>query len=316
MKINEENLKKLDKEVSLIPLTYDFSFKGVFSKNLEILKEFLIDVLKLEYELDELDIRILNNELSKDNYLEYQKRIDVNIILNDNIYIEIEINKEDFNLVKYRNKMYADKLSSMILETGDNYKKLKNIYFYQLNLNTENKSETIGGHTIVPYDITTNKIYIDNQQIVLKYLEFYYRLYYNEPKKRTRDIIWLAALKAKNFTELYEILKQVLSQKDLNKFMKDVINMSLEDFYLHEWQKEKFDAMIAYEKEQQAIEREKQAIERGFEQGIKQGIEQGIESNTINTIKEMLKNDASIKFISKVTKKTEEEILKIKNSII
>ena len=140
--------------------------------------------------------------------------------------------------------------------------------------------------------MTTNEVFIDNQQIILKYLEFYYRLYYNEPKKRTKDVIWLAALCAKNFTELYQMLKQVLLEKELNKFMKDVINMSLENFNLHEWQKEKFDALLAQQKEELAFSK-------------------GIEQNTINTIKEMLKNEASYEFISKVTHKTIEEIEQI-----
>ena len=46
----------------MIPITFDPVFKGVFSRNLEILKEFLVDVLHLEYELEELDIRIIKNE--------------------------------------------------------------------------------------------------------------------------------------------------------------------------------------------------------------------------------------------------------------
>lgn len=65
MKINKETLKELDEERRMLPLTFDPVFKGVFSKNLEILKQFLVDVLHLEYELEELDIRILNNELPK-----------------------------------------------------------------------------------------------------------------------------------------------------------------------------------------------------------------------------------------------------------
>ena len=245
MKINEVNLKELDKEVKMIPLTYDFSFKSAFDKNLEVLKEFLVDVLDLEYELEELDIRILNNELPKENFNEYQKRIDVNIVLNDDIYVEIEINRENFELVKYRNKLYKEKLSSMLLKTGEDAKKLESIYFYQLNLNTENKSEKIGGHTIVPYDIDAGKVYVTNDKTILKYFEFYYKLYYNEPNKRTRDIVWLASLCAKSFTELYQMLNDVLDSKELNKFIRDVINMSLEDFNLHEWNKEIFDEMIA-----------------------------------------------------------------------
>ena len=97
MIINKENLLQLDNNVKMIPITYDFVFKGVLSRNLEVLKEFLVDVLHLEYELEELDIRILNNELPKDKFNEYQKRIDVNIVLNDDVYVEIEINREDFN---------------------------------------------------------------------------------------------------------------------------------------------------------------------------------------------------------------------------
>ena len=203
MIINKENLEVLDKKTNMLPITFDPIFKSVFSRNLEVLKELLVDILHLEYELEELDIRILNNELPKENYKEYQKRIDVNIVLNDDIYVEIEINKENFNLVKYRNQMYEDKLYSVIIESGENTKNLENIYFYQLNLNTENKSEKCGEHIIVPYNISTNKVYIKNKVTILKFLEFYYNLYYNEPKKRTKDVIWLASLSSKTFTEMY-----------------------------------------------------------------------------------------------------------------
>ena len=34
MIINKKNLEEIDKEVRLIPLTYDFMFKSVFEKNL------------------------------------------------------------------------------------------------------------------------------------------------------------------------------------------------------------------------------------------------------------------------------------------
>lgn len=292
MIINKENLKELDKKMNLLPLTFDPVFKGVFTKNLEILKEFLVDVLHLKYELEELDIRILNNELPKENMDEYSKRVDVNIVLNKDIYVEIEVNREDFNLVKYRNKLYEDKLYSMILEKGENIKKLEKIDFYQLNLNTENKSEPVGERIIVPYDLRNKEVYMANRTTVLKYLEFYYKLYYNEPNKRSRDVVWLAALCTKTFEELYDILKGVLDDKYLKKFMKDVINMSWDDFNLHEWEKDKLDALVAYNREQQAVEK---------------SLEQ--------TIIEMLKNDATIDFISKVTKKTEEEIIEIKNSL-
>ena len=310
MKINEENLRKLDNVKEMIPLTFDPVFKGVFSRNLEILKEFLRDVLHLEYELEELDIRILNNELIKESIREYQKRIDVNIVLNDNIYVEIEINREDFRRVKYRNKMYADKVSSLILESGENIKKLEEFYFYQLNLNTENKNENIGEHIIVPYDISTNEIYIDNNKTILKYLEFYYRLYYNEPNKRTRDVIWLASLSSKSFTELYTILKGVLDDKLLKIFIKDVIKMNwdkLENFSIHEWEKEKWDKYL----EEKRKEEEEKRLEEAMKEGHAEGHAEAIEF----TIKEMIENGIDIEMISKITKLSNEEIKKIEESI-
>ena len=314
MKINEEKLRKLDNIREMIPLTFDPVFKGVFSRNLEILKEFLRDVLHLEYELEELDIRILNNELIKESVREYQKRIDVNIVLNDNIYVEIEINREDFNRVKYRNKMYADKVSSLILESGENIKKLEEFYFYQLNLNTENKNENIGEHIIVPYDISTNEIYIDNNKTILKYLEFYYRLYYNEPNKRTRDVIWLAALSSKTFTELYTILKGVLDERLLKKFIKDVIKMNwdkLENFSIHEWEKEKWDKYLEEKRKEEEEKRLEEAMKEGHAAGHAAGHAEAIEF----TIKEMIENGIDIEMISKITKLSNEEIKKIEESI-
>jgi len=196
--------------------------------------------------------------------------------------------------------LYEDKLYSMILEKGENPRKLENIWFYQLNLNTENKSEKIGERVIVPYDISSNRVYMENRRTILKYLEFYYKLYYNEPNKRSRDVIWLAALSAKTLEELYDILSNVLEGIVLKKFMKDVITMSWDGFNLHEWEKEKLDDMVAYNKEQKAIK-------EGMEKGIEQGIEQ--------TIKEMLKNKLELELISKITNKTIEEIKIIEKNI-
>ena len=49
--LTRDDLVKLDKELKLIPLTFDKMFKSVFTYDLEIFKEFLI----LETNLD-LDI--------------------------------------------------------------------------------------------------------------------------------------------------------------------------------------------------------------------------------------------------------------------
>ena len=81
--------------------------------------------------------------------------------------------------------------------------------------------------------------------------------------------------------------------------------MSKSNFVLSEWESEKMEELVR--EESRRIDHED-----GFNEGIAKGVEQGIEKNTIDMIKQMLKNNASIEFVSNVTGKTIDEIEKIK----
>ena len=109
-----------------------------------------------------IDIKLIreNPELVKENIREYQKRIDILVVLNDTIYIDIEVNRSNFDRVKLRNSMYCDKLYSMLLDMGDKTTKLKDIYLYQLNLNAKDKSISYGEDKIVSFSLVTKDIFI------------------------------------------------------------------------------------------------------------------------------------------------------------
>ena len=64
MKINKENIQKLDKKLSLIPLSYDRSFKSVFKINLDILRDFLKVVIPLDINNDD-KINLFDSESYK-----------------------------------------------------------------------------------------------------------------------------------------------------------------------------------------------------------------------------------------------------------
>ena len=298
--INEDYLKEMDKKVKMIPLTFDVVFKGVFERNTDILKRFLISTLKLELDVDKTKIEISNNELLKENVKEYKKTIDILVILNDTIFIDIEINRSNFENVKKRNFLYCDKLYTMLLEMGNKTSKLKDIYLYQLNLNAMDSSITFGEDRIVSYSEVTKSIYVKNKITVLKYLEFYRNIYYTDIEKLSDDEIWLVALTSRNFVELNEILSHILNHNDRSKIVKEAIRMSKLKFNLHEWEKEKMDELVR--EETKRIERE-------------EGFNAGVEQNTIEVIKNMLENNAELEFISKVTGKTIEEIEKIQNNL-
>ena len=139
----------------------------------------------------------------------------------------------------------------------------------------------------------------------------------------------MASLMSKNFEELYDIMENILTYEELEKYMESVIKMNMENFVLHEWEKEKFDKMI-----EENIK--KDAQEQGFKQGMKEGLEEGkilginegktlginegkmlgIEENTIEMIKAMLNKKMKYELISEVSGKSAQEIKEIEKSAL
>ena len=283
-----EYYQDLDKKINMIPLTSDYLFKAVFSKHLELLKKFLFSTLDLGYLTEETKISLTNNELPKENKKEYQKRVDIYVVINDKFHIDIELNKSYFKHIKLRNYLYADKIYSLILESGENKNKLEDRYFIQLNLNAKEKQISYGEDVIVPYGLNSKTVYLDTNCTVLKYLEYYRGLYYNK-NVRNEEVIWLTSLTASSFEELYKILSHILSSKEIKTFMEEVERLSMDGFSIHEWEKEKLDALV-----------ERQIKKDGREEGRKE--------RNIEIAKKMLEEKSDIGFISKVTGLSEEEV--------
>ena len=59
----------------------------------------------------------------------------------------------------------------------------------------------------------------------------------------------------------------------------------------------------------------KEGIIKGKKEGIKEGIREGVEQATNDHIIRMIKEDLDIKLISRITDKSEEEIIEIKKSL-
>ena len=209
--------------------------------------------------------------------------------------IDIEVNREYFNEVKFRNQMYADKLYTLILESGEDSKELKNKYLIQLNLNALDKIVPFKEDIIVSYGLKTNTVYSDKKLMVLKYLEYYKSLYYNK-HERSEEVVWLTALQAKTFTEIYEVLSHILEPKDLIEFMNEVERFSMDEFNLHEWEKEKLDKIVE---------------ETKMENAKAEGLSEGISQRNIEIAKNMIKEKMDISIISKVTGLSKEEVQKL-----
>ena len=288
-KITKEYLKQLDEKMDMIPLSYDLVFKSIFKLNLNLLVDFLNTSLKIEIAKDD-KIRILDSELPVTNKNERKKMAFIIVSINDKIFIDIEMNRSKFEYVMERNFNYLDKIATIIFEKGKSIKDINNI---QLNLNISPFEEDLED-IIVPYGLLTQKIYPSNKRLIIKSLELYSKLYYNEGVK-TKEIIWYTMLLARTFSELYKLSKQILDEKEVNKLMEAMIEMSNDEFILHEWQKDKMDALV----KQNEME------------GAKK---QGIMENKIEIAKNMLKENMDIQTISKLTNLTETDIQKIKST--
>jgi predicted transposase/invertase (TIGR01784 family) len=278
------------------------------TKNMDVFKKFLIITLDLDESIRNSKLEFMDKEFPKEMDKEKGKTVDINVRINNKVIIDVEMNSYDFNNVKLRNDRYLDKLSTTILETGEDYDKYKNIFIYQLNLNLIDNYKNVGENIIVSYDITSNSIYINNKKVYLKHLAYYKELYYNNYRNLKYDELILVALTATKFTELNEILSKALTVKQKNRFLESVINMSLNEFRLHEWEKDKWDAIV----EQIGQER---AFNNGIQQGIQQGIQEGINKNTTSMIKSMLSKKMSYKDISDISCKSIDEIKEIEKSM-
>lgn len=242
-------------------------------------------------------ISLLDSELPIINKKEHEQIVDIFVVIDNTIYVDIEMNRSKFENVFERNTKYKNRISNVIFEKGESLKELKTKYLYQLNLNAS-PNEEILEDTIVMYGLNTNKIYSSKESIIIKSLERYRDLYYNGV--RDEEVIWLTILTARNFSELYEMASQILDGKELKKLMEASINMSKDEFVLHAWQKEKMDALVKYNE-----------IEEAANKGKAEGKAEGIKEKTIEIAKNLLKENIDVETISKTTGLTKEDIQKL-----
>ena len=294
---------KIKQEEKFIPLTRDFMFKRIFTNNPEILKKFLISVVKLDINPNLATITILNNELTKAREKEYHKTVDIYARINNNLRIDIEVNSEKFDAVKVRNTFYLNKITVDTTDVGVNYKDFSKIYFYQLNLNIQKSDKDLEEE----YEILSTKTHkrlLDNYKIVCKSLDYYNELYYNQDNKLREDIIWLSLLNANSLDELKEIASLVMNDKEKEKFVSDCEDACKDVKWLSEWKSDFWADVVRHN-----------VLEDAKNEGLKEGFEHGIEQNKIEMVKGMIKEKIPLKTIEKIANVSLEEIKKIEESL-
>ena len=306
-KITKEYLKELDKkineseELEFIPLTFDYALKNIAAKNQKLFRKFIIETTHLENITDKDKLSFLDKELIKSTAKEQAREVDFYLRIGDDIVIDVEMNRKRYKYVKERNTVYMAKLITLKLEVNTNYKEMQTKEFYQVNINSDELRYCDNNEDAFP-----------NFKILLKNLDRYRELWYNKSRKLRFDEVFLVALTSKNYIELYNVLETILSADELNDFLWSVIEMNDDNFILHNWQKEKFDKLIAENMKEDAIQ---EGLEQGLEQGMEIGLEKGKETKTVEVIKSMLKKKMSYQDISDISGKSIKEIEEVEKSI-
>lgn len=204
--IDRNFCEKLDYNISLKPMINGNSFKEVFMYNHDIFRIFFKDVMGADLPLKSVveivtDKELINKESETDS------AFNLHLILSDSIFIKTNFDKDTSNNFYY------------LLSICKNYK------YYDMNLDDDVKSMSR------LYDKSTITC------TVYKHPENYFEIYKKGGK--SKDVIWLSALCATTFTELYDLVSQVLNGDKLNRFMNAVISMSDNKYAFHKIEENK-----------------------------------------------------------------------------
>ena len=185
----EESLKELDENIQLIPLTFDYAFKMIMIKNIDLFKDFLIKTMHLNISDDDNYILFLDKELVKQNFKEHGKVIDLNVKIETNLLIDVEMNTNSYEVIMDRNELYLEKLDTLSFEVGDEYQVYRSKYIYQLNLNAyPYEDKNIGERIAMMYDVKNHKVFNTRRKIIIKNLAYYRNKYYNGDKLKSDEI--------------------------------------------------------------------------------------------------------------------------------
>ena len=303
--------KEILKKGEIIPLTYDFVFNEIFAneKNINILENFISNILNLNIEEVRGSLHIKPRDLELNNKSERNKQIDLLLEYHGDL-INIELNNNSGEGIKERNLVYACSVHASQLEYGDNsYKKINKTI--QINLNTKPNST---GLLIDKYNLKNeyNKTYSDKLVIYMIDISLGVDMCYNGTSDKLAK--WCYVLTSQTEDELGKYLGDIMNEKEQNQLVDEMNKLS---------SNEKVIALYsAYSREELErntliIEAEEKGIEKGIEQGIEkgrqEGIEQGREEEKEEMIRKLYEKGLPIKEISEIVNKTEKEIKNILN---
>ena len=301
--IANEKIKMEDMEIK--ELFYDSIFKGVFSKQENVLLKFIKILLDIKERYDD-PVSIIGYELPISKKKGKINRGDILLKLSDNSYINIEMNKGRDSRILKRNIVQVSRIYGNLRKSGKKESELEDLKVKQLNLNNFRNVTGKPIEHILLCEKELGEIISDLISLCNIDIEMCYRMVYNKGIRNVSKAVRIGAmLLAKSLKELSYILgDDILSMKEKEKFLEYVKEVNEDEKIIQDWMAE-----------ENAEMKEEGMLIAAREDGHAEGLSEGVETNKIEVIQNMLNKKFDYQTISDITGKTISEIKEIEKNI-
>lgn len=280
----------------------DYCFKELM-KDLDVLRGFLAAVLDIDVK-EIKSVELLPTDLKKFTKDDKYGILDVRVNLNDDKYIDMEIQVLNFKYWRERSIYYLSKMFSEQLNEGDDYKELKKcIHIGILNFKLFKERDEYYSKFHLAED-KRHEIYSDKLEIhILELPKLKNATKIAEDNSENSLYDWCKFFNIENEEELRNMYGK---NKYIDKACDKIIKLSADEQKKIEYD-QRFKALCDYTTLMNSNYED--GVEAGMQRGIEQGIQQGKDSALLEMIKIKLEKGKSIELIAKELEKTEEVIM-------
>ena len=293
--------KVVKEKTKIVSLSYNAMFKAIFRNNKKILSQLvqsIFDYLKLSINVIDKNLEIVNNELWINNAKDKQLVCDYRIKINDDIELNIEINRTYYSGLEERNLCYCFKIYCDHFKAGDDYSEFKKYLLVQVNFNNFANIDNEPVKEFFLLDPRNPKNYLTRNICIINVdIDSCLKKFYNDGVSELSSLERFGAmLKTDYLEDITDIAKGLIGMEEKKEFLEQIKDASKDKEVL------------------KAIKLEDN-IEYRFKLVEEEALKRGIEKEKLSTIRNMLKNNFDFEIISIATGKSIDEIKKISKEI-
>ena len=302
-------IEKNQQKVERLPLSSDYVFKRVFTKegNEHLLKDFLEAILEIKIK----DLEIQNPELIRETKDGKQSVLDIKVQINDDSIIDVEMQVANEYNIRERSTVYMGKLIANQLNKGDSYSKLKkSILINILNFNYYKRNSY---HSVahMKFEKTTEEKYVDmgynsEEEIATEDIEVHYieipKFIKKNPEVNKKIEQWLWLIVGKE--------EKIKMAEEKNEEVKKAVEV-LDEMSMSKEERERYEAIQKFEFNYNTSMYNIREI--GKKEGKKEGKIEGKRENQIEISKKLYELGMDINKISNITGLSVSELKKLLN---